>query len=202
MKKGIVLFCLLFLISCPHLNAQVLDDGTASAPSSLEVEDVDDTLFDEMFSEFSETEKDVTLKKTFDDALNAGSTAPTGDYGGILPLNGDMQIGVTNGSFRIFQDVYGRTSCTFTVTLISHLDRGIKIMGLNLIYPKRNFAFVFKDIPENGTQVKTITTRGDICYNLSGVPDIRINKCRIFNASSGECTKRIVWNDTIANTEH
>ena len=203
-----ILLLTITIIYCPAY-AQILDDESASMSnkdSSVFVDNYDETeaLFNKMFKEFSESEKDISKVDTFDDAITQATTVAK-ENGNIqaditstyVPLDGDMFIGIKDGSFKIYQDIMGKINCTFTIVLNSNLDRNIKRMGLNLLYPMQSFAFIFKDVPAKGSQTRYITTTGDICYNISGVPDIRINMCKIRQASGKECMNRIKWKENI-----
>lgn len=203
-----VLFAFLLTFS-PDVNAQVLDDEEYNLPqktslsSSLPDENnEDEELFNELFSDYSESERDITKVKTFDDAIskaaeklknNKVTESDVYEEQTLPPLNGDMVIGITKNSFKIFRDISGRTKCTFSVTLKSTLNREIRLMGLNLIFPHRTFAYVFRRVPAEGSQKHRITTMGDICYNITDAPDINIHLCKIRGAMSSECAKRISW---------
>lgn len=195
-------------ISC----AQLLDDDDLqSVPSQTNTQmdetDNNEALFNEMFSDYSENERDITKAKTFDDAISAASEMleksknKSASIEQLEPLNGDILIGITKGSFKIFQKMTGKMSCSFSVTVKSNLDREIKLLGLSLIYPKSPFAFIFRNVSANGTQTRYITTSGDVCYNLEGAPDIDVNLCKIRNATGAECAKRLKWSDTLGLEE-
>ena len=206
-KRGVILIVFaLSLLFSTQVCAQLLDDEDDNTFSSGITNTDDDALFDEMFSEFSETEKDVTKVKTFDDAISAlaqsvekKESQPEEEWkpAEIQPLQGEMFIGIKKGSFRIFRDMSGRTRCAFDVVLKSELEKAIKTMGLNLIYPNRSFAFVFRDVPPNDRQIRRITTSGDICYTMSTPPDININLCKIKETLASDCIKHIKWSDTL-----
>ena len=91
----------------------------------------------------------------------------------------------------------GRTRCAFDVVLKSELEKNIKTMGLNLVYPNRAFAFIFRDVPSNDKQIRHITTSGDICYTMSNTPDIYINLCKIRETLASDCIKHIKWSNTL-----
>lgn len=204
-----ILFILAFTCCVAHTSyAQVLDDSTAN--------DGDDELFNEMFSDYSDTEKDVTKVKDFDDVLErAGSiikqakdkakTSPEAEDSvvdnGLPPLEGELFIGVAKGSFKTYTDLRGKTACSFDVIIKSTLNRNIKTLGLYLSYPKRNFAFMFFELKEKTAQKNTIRTSGDICYNLTGIPDINIHKCKIYGASNKECSQRIQWDGNMTKED-
>lgn len=195
--------------------AQILDEeplNNAPQPVLPNTESnelsVDETeaMFNEMFQEHSEEdrnpEKSGTFENYVDDAAQAAQkagvlSATTSASSVLEPLTGDMFIGVTKGSFKIFQNARGQTMCSFAVTLKSNLDRDLNAMGVRLVYPKRSFAFVFRKVAANGAQERYITTNGDICYDLTGVPDIEVNLCRIRRAMDNECAKRLKWSDDI-----
>lgn len=213
---GICSLLLTFSLTLP-VQAQVLDaeeapDAAAPAPAGLSFDETDknEALFNEMFGDHPEIREDAentgnfenTAQKTAERIKQTGATAPSVSADGILkPLNGDMLIGVSKGSFKVFQDMTGRTNCTFGVTLKSNLDRELKTMGLQLVYPHRVFAFIFRNVAEKGSQERFITTTGDICYNLAGVPDIEVNLCRIKNAADNECAKRIKWSNDLESPD-
>ncbi len=219
MKRVISSIYGLFLLFAPvqPINAQVLDGETAqeaSFPSSgglsFDETDKNEALFNEMFGDHPEIREDVentgnfenTVQKAAEKIKQTGATDPSAPADGILkPLSGDMLIGVSKGSFKVFQDMTGRTNCTFGVTLKSNLDRELKTMGLQLVYPHRVFAFIFRNVAEKGSQERFITTTGDICYNLAGVPDIEVNLCRIKNAADNECAKRIKWSNDLESPD-
>ena len=115
----------------------------------------------------------------------------------VTPLKGEMFVGIQKGSFKIFRDMGGRSKCSFNVVLKSELDKDIKVMALNLVYPKRVFAFVFKDVPSKQLQKRRITTAGDICYNMTNAPDINIHICKIKGTLASDCIKHIKWSDTL-----
>ncbi len=195
--------------------AQILDEEPTEQISNLVSFDVvsdelsvDETeaMFNEMFQEHSENDRNPEKSNTFENyadqvaqaAQKAGALSKDSSVNSILePLAGDMFIGITKGSFKIFQNASGQTMCSFAVTLKSTLDRDLNAMGLRLIYPKRSFAFVFRKVAANGAQERYITTNGDICYDLTGIPDIEVNLCRIRRAMDNECTKRLKWSDDI-----
>ena len=202
------LFCCLALVhpAC----AQILDDDgdTAPAQNNIILDDSEDEeeVFNELFGDHPETERDITQIKNFNDALDVsvemlkqrGATEPLPEtQEEITPLEGGLLIGVTNDSFHIFKDANGIAACKFSVTLQSSLSKPLKTLGLNLIYPSRTFAFVFRDIPAGGAQERFIRTSGDICYNLTGAPDVTINKCKIYGSNGSECAARLNWTDDI-----
>jgi len=211
----------LFLaLSCALLpvvaSAQILDDdmpaSSGNVPTTNDA-DKDEALFNELFSDYSETDRDITKVKNFDDALDQTANiiqntnpeivqAPEQEKEQLPPVEGDLLIGVTNGTFRITKNALGEPACSFSVTLKSTLNRKIRTIALNLIYPYRTFAFIFTNIPENGSQEKFIRTAGDICYNLVGVPDIDINKCRIWATDSKECAARMKWDENLKVPEN
>ncbi len=213
---GICSLLLTFSLTLP-VQAQVLDaeeapDAAAPAPAGLSFDETDknEALFNEMFGDHPEIREDAentgnfenTAQKAAERIKQTGATAPSVSADGILkPLNGDMLIGVSKGSFKVFQDMTGRTNCTFGVTLKSNLDRELKTMGLQLVYPHRVFAFIFRNVAEKGSQERFITTTGDICYNLAGVPDIEVNLCRIKHAADNECAKRIKWSNDLESPD-
>lgn len=213
--RSLLLILLLLTATVPTF-AQVLDDEdnlpAAPAQGTLSFDETDENeeLFNDMFSEHSEEARDINKTKNFDEAVDAA--AQMIDKSGVatqnaaaeiqlIPLNGDMLIGISKGSFKIFQDMLGRTKCSFGVTLQSNLDRDIKLMGLRLIYEYGNFAFVFKNVQANSTVEKFITTTGDICYHFGGVPDIDINMCKIKNALNTECAQRLRWDENLTSPD-
>lgn len=203
-----------FILIC-GAQAQILDDEVEDTSQNNNVVDSteqDEALFNELFSDYSETERDITNIKTFDDALDRPAdiiresiiNEPEVLEENTIkasPLTGDLYIGVTNGSFSISKNLRGEAVCSFSVTLKSELNHDMRVMALNLVYPYRTFAFVFRDVLPNSYQEKFIRTGGDICYDLDGVPDIRIDRCKILAASSGECAARIKWTKDIVPPE-
>lgn len=205
-------FSLILPVQAQVLDAEEAPDAAAPAPAGLSFDETDknEALFNEMFGDHPEIREDAentgnfenTAQKAAERIKQTGATAPSAPADGILkPLNGDMLIGVSKGSFKVFQDMTGRTNCTFGVTLKSNLDRELKTMGLQLVYPHRVFAFIFRNVAEKGSQERFITTTGDICYNLAGVPDIEVNLCRIKNAADNECAKRIKWSNDLESPD-
>lgn len=205
-------FSLILPVQAQVLDAEEAPDAAAPAPAGLSFDETDknEALFNEMFGDHPEIREDAentgnfenTAQKAAERIKQTGATAPSVSADGILkPLNGDMLIGVSKGSFKVFQDMTGRTNCTFGVTLKSNLDRELKTMGLQLVYPHRVFAFIFRNVVEKGSQERFITTTGDICYNLAGVPDIEVNLCRIKNAADNECAKRIKWSNDLESPD-
>jgi hypothetical protein len=203
MRRFLYVFFICFGLFVPQVNAQVLDDDTT---------DGDEELFNEMFSDYSETEKDVTKIEDFGDiveragdvlkkveaAKNDSSQVSNND---LPPIDGALSIGITKGSFKTYDGFHGEPTCSFGVTLKSTLNLDIKHLGLYLIYPKRSFAFMFFDVKANSGQEHFIETTGDICYNLTGVPDIEIHKCKIYGASNQECSQRLTWDENITAPE-
>jgi len=202
MQRFLYIFFFCFGLIASQVQAQVLDDD--------EVADSDEELFNEMFSDYSETEKDVTKVQDFGDVVEqagdilrnaeeanvkAGSSQVSNDD--LPPIEGNLTIGITKGSFKTFSGFHGEPSCSFGVTLRSTLNLDIKNLGLYLTYPKRSFAFMFFDVKANSAQEHFIETTGDICYNLTGVPDIEIHKCKIYGASGQECSQRLTWDENI-----
>lgn len=186
--------------------AQLLDDEDNQDTASSVMNSDDDALFEEMFNDFSENEKDITKVKTFDDAISvlseklekSDTTAEEElEPAQIQPLQGEMFIGIRKGSFRIFRDMSGRTRCSFEVVLKSDLEKGIKTMALNLVYPNWIFAFVFRDLPPQEKQIRHITTTGDICYTMTGAPDITIHTCKIRETLASDCINHIKWSEDL-----
>lgn len=218
MKSSVsALFLVLSFVLLPFVAvAQILDDDmpASSGNSSVSSEaDNDEALFNELFSDYSETDRDITKIKDFNDALDQTANiiqnsdpqitqTPEPEKEKLPPIEGDLLIGVTNGTFRISKNALGEPACSFSVTLKSTLNRKIRTIALNLVYPYRTFAFMFTNIPENGSQEKFIRTSGDICYNLVGVPDIDINKCRIWATDSKECAARMKWDENLKVPEN
>lgn len=204
MNKAVFLFCLLLPVffSAGNTAAQILEEEP-SGSLSFDETDKNEALFQEMFGDSPSVKEessnfDNTLTKFADEAkkeekrINADAQKKQPE-----PLSGDLLIGVNKGSFKIFQNSLGRTSCSFSVTLKSSFNRELHTMGMRLIYPHRAFAFIFRNVPANGAQERFITTTGDICYSFSGVPDMEVNLCRIKNASSSECAKRLKWDSNM-----
>jgi hypothetical protein len=190
--------------------AQMLDDESV-AEETVEY----DVLFNEMYDE-KEVEG-VKIPTSLDDLASSVSIkvnsekkedkeeAPQEE---LPPLDGEISIGLSKDSFVIFQDIIGRTTCSFGVTVRSSLNRDIKSLALRLVYPESQtthmpsaFAFIYRDIKAGGVDEKFITTHGDICYNISGVPNIDINRCRIFSSKEDECAKRIKWDAEIESPD-
>lgn len=205
--KKVCLFILFALsLSCSlSARAQLLDDDF---PSNQNTTDNSDALFGEIFDDFSETEKDITKVKTFDEAVDVfaeeikkntpADNTPVQESFQITPLKGEMFIGIQKNSFRIFRDMSGQSRCSFSVTLKSDLEKDIKLLALNLVYTKKVFAFVFKDVPAGKMQLRHITTGGDICYRMAGiVPDINIHKCKIRATLAKDCAEHIKWSDDL-----
>lgn len=218
MKSSVsALFLALSFVLLPFVAvAQILDDDmpASSGNSSVSSEaDNDEALFNELFSDYSETDRDITKIKDFNDALDQTANiiqnadpqiaqTPEVEKEKLPPVEGDLLIGVTNGTFRITKNALGEPACSFSITLKSTLNRKIRTIALNLVYPYRTFAFIFTNIPEHGSQEKFIRTSGDICYNLVGVPDIDINKCRIWATDSKECAARMKWDENLKVPEN
>lgn len=207
LRTFLFLLCMGGLIGSAQ--AQILDDEDSGAPTQnniiLDDED-EEEVFNELFSDHDETERDITKVKTFDDVLDVsakllkqGDTEQSlpEEKEPVTPLEGNLQIGITNGSFRMYKDPLGKSACLFSVTLKSNLNKPLKLMGVNIIYPERNFAFVFRNVKAGESQERFIRTSGDICYNIKGVPDIAIHKCRIYTSDGSECAERIKWVDDI-----
>ena len=161
-------FSLILPVQAQVLDAEEAPDAAAPAPAGLSFDETDknEALFNEMFGDHPEIREDAentgnfenTAQKAAERIKQTGATAPSVSADGILkPLNGDMLIGVSKGSFKVFQDMTGRTNCTFGVTLKSNLDRELKTMGLQLVYPHRVFAFIFRNVAEKGSQERFIT---------------------------------------------
>ena len=151
------LFSALYFVAPTY--AQILDEEPLNdvpqpvLPSTESNElSVDETeaMFNEMFQEHSEEDRNPEKSGTFENYVNeaaqaaqkAGALSATTSESSVLPLTGDMFIGVSKGSFKIFQNARGQTMCSFAVTLKSNLDRDLNAMGVRLVYPKRSFAFV------------------------------------------------------------
>ncbi len=213
-EKTVLAFLILFGFAYP-CGAQYLEDDVKDKQKPVYMEDEtakSEELFNELFSDYSETERDITKVKTFDDSLdqvvgtikttNPNITKPIQEeQEKNIPIDGDLQIGITRNSFGIFKNALGEVACSFSVTMKSNLNKNIRIIGLYLVYPHRTFAFAFKGIDAGGSQEHRIKTSGNICYNLTGVPDINISKCKIFGASGSECAKRMKWSESIEAPE-
>lgn len=195
----LVFFCLICIIT--SATAQILDDSDKQDETSK-----DEALFDELFSEYSEEERDVTKVKTFGDAMdNIAQSINKKEIEketqlakkDLPPLEGNILIGITKNSFSIYQNAFNEPACKFTVTVKSNLNRDINLMAMNLIFTKGAFAFIFRDIEAGESSTHQIRTMGDICYNIAGVPDIDIHKCKIVGASSKECSERMEWSNNL-----
>ncbi len=206
MKKNsviLIVFLLCFALVF-SASAQLLDDEEQRENTTL---DASDELFEEMFSDFSETEKDITKVKTFDDAIDKISeelkkrelpAVEEPEVVKITPLQGIMYVGIQKNSFKIFQDMSGRTKCSFAVALKPDIDKDIKLLAFNLIYSKKVFSFIFKDANAKKTHVRRITTSGEICYSMAGiVPDIGVHICKIKGTLASDCIKHMKWSDDL-----
>ena len=190
--------------------AQVLDDEEDVSASYVEQTEDSEELFEDIFSDHIEKEKKIDEDITFDEkvdhvAKNIKALEVKQDETNkktiLEPLDGKILIGITKGSFKIFNNMTGGSNCFFGVTLKSKLNRDIKTLALRLIWQNRAFAFIFRDIPANGAQERFITTSGKYCYNLSGVPDIDVNLCKIKKAKGEECAKRLEWNTNLESPD-
>lgn len=211
MKNLKIFGCLaLALMLVNPVKAQMLEDESYTDDSSEY-----DALFNEMYNEkekvnkteekkadtqlpLEEIAKSVSIKVSEDKQKETDLKEKQPE---IPPIDGVMEIGISKGSFKIFQDVIGRTTCTFGVTLKSNLNKDIRNVSLRLAYPQRAFAFIFKNIKPGEATEKYIKTWGEVCYNLSGVPNIDINRCRIFASREDECAKRIKWDAEIISPD-
>ncbi len=213
MQKLAVAFIVYFLTLSTSYT-QILDDdaiinNNATVAESTEVTETneDDILFDEMFSEYTDEEKDVTLEKSFNDIISQSSeTFKNNDKlknkkEDFTPLTGDLLVGVTKGSFKTFSDIGGRIACSFGVTLKSNVDKDIKTIGIQLLFSNRTFAFIFKNIAAGKTVEHFITTRGDICYNMAEIPNIEVNICKIVRTSNGECAKKLKYDSSLESPD-
>lgn len=211
-----IILALFIIFGCVHpCEAQYLEDDVKDNENPAYLEDEtakSEELFNELFSDYPETERDITKVKNFDDSLDevAGVIKKTNpnitnpiqrEQEKNTPINGDLQIGITRNSFGISKNALGKPACFFSVTMKSNLNKDIRIIGLYLVYPHRTFAFAFKDIKAGKSQEHRIKTSGDICYNLTGVPDINISKCKIYGVSGSECVKRMKWSEDIEASE-
>lgn len=205
-RIALSIFCSLFVVT--PVFAQVLDDEDISSKSATDETAKDEALFDELFSDYSEEERDATKIKTFGDAMDKIADSLNKQEiekdlkeqpKEFPPLEGDIKIGITKNSFHMSRNLFNEPACDFTVTVKSSMNRYIDVMALNLIYTKDVFAFVFRGIKEGGSVTSPIHTMGDVCYNLSGVPDIDIHKCKVIGAEGKECAQRIEWSNNLSN---
>ena len=218
--KKIFLVILFSLFLIEPAKSQVLDDDdvapttTVSKPSTSINDETakDEALFNELFSDYSEEDRDMTKIKTFGDAMDVIShninkkdlktkediQAPKE----LPPLEGKLYIGITKNSFQLYQNAFNQPACSFTVTLKSDINRYIKLMSLNLVYAKGVFAFIFRNVKEGKSVTQSFRTMGNICYNLSGVPDIAIHKCKIMGAESKECAQRLEWSNKLSREDN
>lgn len=212
MKIKLFVICLFVLFSLSFVcSAQILDDEVGSDTQTEQEE-----LFSEMFSDYSEEVEtnnepgskleeiaielaDHMKKANIVDPKKEKKEQALADV--KKPIEGELYIGISKGSFKLFKDILGKTKCAFGVTLKSTLNKEIKNFSLRFIYPNEAFAFIYRDIKPGGSDEMFITTSGDICYNLSVVPDIDINKCRIYGASEQECGRRLIWDEQIESPD-
>ena len=207
MKKFFGIFIIIYAVLFQFpAGAQILDDedinssGDGAAP--LDETDADEAYFNELFSDYSETERDVTKIKTFDDAMDKASefvkivedinNHPPKDEE-LPPLEGDILIGISRDSFNLYKNAIGKPECSFYVTLKSNLNREIKTLGVNLVYPFVHYAFIFRNIKPNEAQEQPMLMTGYPCYQMSEVPDLDVNYCKIRTASGRECVQRLKW---------
>ena len=198
----------LALMLANPVKAQMLEDESYTEDSS-KYDELFSEMYDESKNEEQENKTDVqsSLEKIARSvSVKIGENKPKetdlkDEQPELPPIDGGMEIGISKGSFKIFQDVIGRTTCTFGVTLKSNLNRNIRNVSLRLVYPQRTFAFIFKNVKPGEAIEKYIKTWGDVCYNLSGVPNIDINRCRIFASREDECAKRIKWDAEIISPD-
>ena len=211
-----VLFWIIALGFCISTSsfAQILDDDyplepeTAISYDDNTTPDDHEELFDEMFGDYEETlPENNKASNSFDeiakdiadnvDTSNFKSNTKEVNNDKIASLEGELLIGVSQGGFKLFKDMMGRTKCSFGVTLKSTLNRDLKTLALRLIYKHGAFAFIFKNVKPGASDEHFITTMGDICYNLEGAPDIEINRCRIIGSREDDCMQRLKWDDKI-----
>ena len=210
MKLRFLLTFVLFASIFSSSFAIAYDDDFFPKASETDSVEKDEALFDELFEEYPADERDITTPASFDDAIDEAAKI-LNSYSKIVkeenpsvkkeeqfyPLENDVYLSIVDGSFKIFKDITGKSKCRFSVKLKSEIDREINIIGLSLSYPKRSFAFIFRRVPPLGESVQSIITRGDICYNLSGAPDINVNRCAIKNTSDVDCVSHIKWDDRV-----
>ena len=221
MKIKLFVFCLIAILSVsPACFAQLLDDeidnSIAQVKTEEEIQTEQEELFDEMFSDYTENietkdepegeieELAIELADHMKKVNIVNPKAKTEEQKEIdnkTPIEGELYIGVSKGSYRLFKDITGRTKCAFGVTLKSTLNKKLQNLSLRLVYPHRTFAFIFRNVDAKESSERYISTSGDICYNLSGVPDIDINRCRIYSASGKECAKRLIWDEQIESPD-
>lgn len=193
------------------LSAQVLDDDFPVEENVIAVEDQDnghEELFNEMFSDHvEELPSNSNQSNPIDEiAKNVAKEVNTSEFSSsktnlndtkLSVLDGELFIGVSQGSFNLFNDMMGRRKCSFGVTLKSTLNKDLKTLALRLVYKHGAFAFIFKNVKPNTSDEHFITTTGDICYNFGGTPDIEINRCRIIGSREDDCMQRLKWDDKI-----
>jgi hypothetical protein len=209
-----LLFCVVLGLGIGvKAQSQVLDDefGYDVEEKEVQLEEDHDELFDEMFPKAVVEKPQLTTEDKLNNMAEEVAenlklkklkeTKISYEEAKSIPTEGEIRIGISKNSFKLKQDMMGRTICTFGVTLTSSLNKEIKSLALRLVYKQSAFAFIFRDVKANGSDEKYIRTNGDICYNLSGAPDIDINRCRIFGANANECAKRIIWDDDIVSPD-
>ena len=149
--RFLFLFSVCFFCYAISLSAQVLDDEPVKKGATLDETDKDEALFNELFSDYSEEDRDITKIKTFDDAMDRVASYiditdiksnPEVKEKALPPLEGDILVGITRNSFVIGQNSLNQPVCFFTVTLKSNLTRYIKVLGLNLLYKNHSFHFL------------------------------------------------------------
>ena len=230
MLRWLFLFFILVNGHCLNAQAQLLDDedelfNTNEAEKVLSIENEalnnnaeldSEELYNEMFNDYSSAVYENT-PGTFDEPAekivealsNVDKLAKQNEKSveankeeELPPLAGDLKIGISKGSFVFFKDILGRTKCSFGVTLKSTLNRDISNISLKLEYPDDNrFAFIFRDIKADSAGEHFITTDGDICYFVDGIPHINIHKCKIRKAGADVCAKLITWDNDIRSPD-
>jgi len=206
MLKKLILVVFCFVCTFAYAEEQDVIDEIAQ----------DEALFDELFSDYDSSEKDITKAVDFDDAISktadaikkSGATKPLPvelepkeEEPELPAIDGDIFVGIVNGSFNISKDMFGRPACTFSVMLRSELNRTIKQLAFYLVYKYTSFAFVFSNVEQNSTHENFIRTSGDICYHLNDLPDIEVNRCLIYAASKKECAPRMKWDTGMVSTD-
>ncbi len=105
----------------------------------------------------------------------------------------DEKIYLYMRDFEIKQDLHGRINCNMDFYIYSTVQEKISNISYRLKWPEMETPVSFSSVePQKATAVQ-YTLLGKGCYEMDGVPNIIVNRCRIKGKSQEKCSSMIQW---------
>ena len=180
----IVVFAFAF-ISCPC--AQVFD----FEEEDKLLDDVSDQLTDNLTSNMPEQRplrQDIVTN-----TANQKNKVTVSKVETVNSIDPNEKIYMYMRDFKVSKNINGRISCDVRFYLSSKVKEKITNISYRLKWPNMETALSHSNVEPEGEVSVNYTLLGEGCYDMDGVPNIIVNRCRIKGRSQEYCASIIKW---------